>query len=195
MKYKIGYCVEFSNGKTENHFSVFESKTEDISNALEQFKTLFKKKYKNIDFKKIINFDIQKIVERESEKGILFSTLDLIKPTMFIIYTPYFDGEDIKLSNIGYIFGYFNLNADDCWKICNWSAYTDTKPENLYADIDSCSTDVVFQNVDTGLFYIPLGFDWAIANTKEESLIHIKKNKILVDYMKTKYIAKTTKAD
>lgn len=59
--------------------------------------------------------------------------------------------------------GYILMEKFDeaqAWYICNWSCYQDTKPENLFADIEVANTEVFFYDKISNLYYVPLRCGW-----------------------------------
>ena len=67
--------------------------------------------------------------------------------------------EPLILENIGYIESH-EFDKETFWQLCNWSAYSDIKPPNLFADISTCITEVAFYDPDKDLYHVPLGIGW-----------------------------------
>lgn len=67
--------------------------------------------------------------------------------------------------------GYIEMDAFDeqlAWHLCNWSCWSNNKPDNLFSNIDIANTDVVFMNPETKKYYIPLICGWIIRNSLKE---------------------------
>lgn len=75
-------------------------------------------------------------------------------------------------------FGYFHINdiqfeikeqgyieakkfdRNEFWDLCNWSCYTENKPENLFSDIEVANSDVIFLHPKTQKYHLALPFGW-----------------------------------
>lgn len=184
MIYKVEFIIKFENNKTEKHFAIFETKHEDVYIAMElfcqEFNVIYKKLKCTLDF-----VDMKKVNNEASNYGIICCSL---KNNMkkIRIFTPSYNGKDIELNNSGYI-QLPEFDRDKCWEICNWSGYSDYKPENLFSQISSCSTDIIFLNPDTEEYHIPLGFGWCIVTNKKAVCDTIKQNEVLMTVLKCRY--------
>ena len=68
--------------------------------------------------------------------------------------------------------GYINMeefSADECWNLCNWTAWTEKKPNNLYSEISSCSHGICFTNTETQKKWLALSFGWLVGDENEIS--------------------------
>lgn len=104
------------------------------------------------------------------------------------IFIGTYNGTNVELENIGFLV-LDNFNRDKCFEICNWSAFSNLKPENLFSDIASCSTEVTFLDPTTGLYHIPLSIGWRIAKSKEEVINIFTNNNLLFTRLKAIYEA------
>lgn len=53
-----------------------------------------------------------------------------------------------------------NFDKDECFNICNWSCFSDNKPENLHSDIVAISSGVCFENTETGTCHFAKSIGW-----------------------------------
>lgn len=80
-----------------------------------------------------------------------------------------------ELVHIGYI-ELDKFDADRCWELCNWKHWRKEKPENLHANIFSCSHGICFTNPDTKEMWMAKSIGWLTGNeTKINN--YIQKNK------------------
>jgi hypothetical protein len=73
---------------------------------------------------------------------------------------------DRKFCHVGHISA-DKFDREECFDLCNWVNWTDAKPENLHADIESCGHGVCFVNPNTGEFNMALSIGWLVG-TKED---------------------------
>jgi hypothetical protein len=76
----------------------------------------------------------------------------------------------------GYIVSSF-FDQKHCWKLCNWSVWTNKKPKNLISDIDSANYDVIFYNPWDGRFYLSLQEGWLVRDSLEDIIYFCEKQK------------------
>lgn len=69
-----------------------------------------------------------------------------------------------------------NFDADTCWNLCNWLAWTDKKPEMLHSEISSCAHGICFTNSETREKWLALSFGWLKGDEKKIS-DYIEKHK------------------
>lgn len=88
---------------------------------------------------------------------------------------------ELKIENRGYI-EQKEFDAEECWHICNWSCYSDNKPNNLFGNIDVANSDVIFEKYiskNNSEFYIALPVGWQIIkgtlNDVKQWLITVEK--------------------
>ena len=105
------------------------------------------------------------------------------------IFIGSYNGTNVELENIGFLV-LDKFNRDKCFEICNWSAFRDFKPENLFSNVASCSTEVVFLDPDTGLYHVPLTIGWQIARSREEVINIFTNDNLLLTRLKAIYEAK-----
>ena len=87
-------------------------------------------------------------------------------------------GDDVP-EYIGYIES-DKFDADECFDICNWSAYRDTPPDNLVSDISSSSRGICFTNPETGDKWLAKSFGWVIGKSLEiTEYVRENKNKLI----------------
>lgn len=69
------------------------------------------------------------------------------------------------------------IDVTDCWHICNWSHWTDTKPKELHSDIDHCDHGIVFayQIADKEICCLALSYGW-LMGSKEEIQEYVNKH-------------------
>lgn len=60
-----------------------------------------------------------------------------------------------------------SFDREVCFYLCNWQSWSDTKPENLHADIGNCGHGVCFVDPNTGEFNLALSIGWLVG-TKED---------------------------
>lgn len=72
-------------------------------------------------------------------------------------------GETVPVYN-GYI-EIEEFNADKCWELCNWAAWTNEKPKNLHSEIGSCAHGICFSNPETGEKWLALSFGWLVGHS------------------------------
>lgn len=68
--------------------------------------------------------------------------------------------------------GYIEMDqfdADKCWELCNWTAWTKEKPKNLHSDIGSCSHGICFTNPETKEKWMALSLGWLVGDEKKIS--------------------------
>ena len=58
------------------------------------------------------------------------------------------------------------FDAEDIWKLCNWSNYLDKKPDNLHADISNCGHGLCLINPETQERWLSLSHGWLIGDEK-----------------------------
>ena len=84
-----------------------------------------------------------------------------------------------KLVHIGYIETPV-FDADRCWELCNWKHWLKTKPQNLHADIYSCSHGVCFTNPETNEMWLAKSIGWLVGNeTKINKYIKENENEVI----------------
>lgn len=72
-----------------------------------------------------------------------------------------------ELVNIGYIEAE-NFNADRCYDMCNWKKYKlKSKPENLFADIESHGHGLCFTNPNTNEMWLAKSIGWLVGTESE----------------------------
>lgn len=75
------------------------------------------------------------------------------------IYKAKWNGKELEPVNIGYI-ELNKFDEDECWHLCNWSAWSEIKPDNLHSKITVCNTDVIFHNPENDMYYTPGSTGW-----------------------------------
>ena len=96
-----------------------------------------------------------------------------MKVDIYFFKNIYSINEKLEYENIGFI-ETDTFDENYFWHICNWSAFTDKKPEILHSKIAACSVETVFYNPEKELYYIPLGFGWKTVNDFEKVIEHFK---------------------
>lgn len=91
------------------------------------------------------------------------------------IYTLTMSKRDIVSRGYAYIKS-FDLN--ELWHMCNWVCYSNSKPANLFSDIQSANSDIIFHDVNSEKYYLSLSFGWKSFNTLEEIKNWINNNKM-----------------
>lgn len=81
-----------------------------------------------------------------------------------IIDIHYFDNSVPRF--IGYIKSN-KFDSDECFNLCNWSNWSETKPENLYADIQSVGKGICFTDPITNEKHLALSMGWLVGNSME----------------------------
>lgn len=76
-----------------------------------------------------------------------------------------YDGKS-QMRHLGHICA-DNFDREECFHLCNWKNWADTKPENLHADISNCGHGVCFVDPNTGEFNMALSSGWLVG-TKED---------------------------
>lgn len=70
----------------------------------------------------------------------------------------------ITPSYIGYI-EMENFDVEKCFNICNWKHWTDSKPNELYAECSSCGSGICFTNPLTQEKWLAKSIGWLIGNS------------------------------
>ena len=68
------------------------------------------------------------------------------------------------------------LNPENVFHFCNWSCWTEEKPENVYTDIDVIGHGLVVKDPITGVYHLALSVGW-FSGTKEDVVNYIEKHK------------------
>ena len=84
--------------------------------------------------------------------------------------------KEAELDYIGYI-ELDKFDADRCWELCNWKHWRrQGMPDNLHANISSCTHGICFTNPDTKEIWMSKSIGWLIGN-ESEIKEYIYKNK------------------
>jgi hypothetical protein len=60
------------------------------------------------------------------------------------------------------------FDEEECWNLCNWSCWTDKKPENLHSDIEVAGSNIIFLNPENEKYYMAASVGWIVKDTLEE---------------------------
>ena len=103
-----------------------------------------------------------------------------MKFDIFQVSGLYKKDDPIIIENIGYIEDE-KFDKDKFWTLCNWSEYSDNKPENLFANIEACGSNIVFYNPEEEKYHIPDVVGWDEANdfVDVESIFCLRKVRLL----------------
>jgi len=70
-----------------------------------------------------------------------------------------------------------SFDQKQCWKLCNWSAWSNEKPSNLNSDIEFANYNVIFYNPFDDLFYLSLQSGWLVRESLEDIIKFCEKQK------------------
>lgn len=66
-----------------------------------------------------------------------------------------------------------NENHNSVWDLCNWSCYTDKKPENLHSELTHCNSDIVVWVEGSKEYYVAEPCGWAKFDTLERAKVYM----------------------
>lgn len=103
---------------------------------------------------KYINESDNKFELRKSKIDIYIYTYSIIGEAPFTPYTPIY-------------LGFIEMNtfdAEECFRICNWSEYTNTKPNVLHANISKAGRGICFVNPENGEHWLSKTIGWMVGD-------------------------------
>lgn len=67
--------------------------------------------------------------------------------------------------------------ADNAWHLCNWSCWTETKPDQVHTDLTFCNSDVIFvinDDEEEKEYWCADCFGWTVCRTLNAAIEHVK---------------------
>lgn len=67
------------------------------------------------------------------------------------------------------------FDAEDIFNLCNWSHWSEEKPEVLHSDIDHCGHGLIIYNPNEKEYWLSLSVGWLRGNNKK-IIKYVKEN-------------------
>lgn len=162
------YHDDFSYGRRTEHYNKDIDSKKDII-AISRQRTYWYALNRIKEYKAAIRFkDLDRLKESfnkfDWQHTQCFEKMLELTVDDLIIDIHYFDEGVPKF--IGYIKSN-KFDPDECFNLCNWTNWTDKKPENLYADIQSVGKGICFTNPITHEKHLALSAGWYIGDSAD----------------------------